>query len=53
MKNEDYVYEMEQLLEKDVVFKIFQHNINTIKNLNDVQFFRKLSETFLKNKKSL
>ena len=50
-ENEDYVYEMEQLLEKDVVFKIFQHNINTIKKFTDVQFFRTLSDNFFEQNK--
>ena len=37
---------MEQLLEKDIVFKIFRHNINTINKSINVNFFRKMSNVF-------
>ena len=37
---------MEQLLEKDIVFKIFKHNINTINKSINVNFFRKMSNVF-------
>ncbi len=45
-KDKDYVYEMEELLEKDVVFKIFKHNISTINKSINVNFFRKMSNDF-------
>ncbi len=45
-KDKDYVIEMEKLLEKDIVFKIFKHNINTINKSINVNFFREMSNVF-------
>ncbi len=51
-KDKEYVAEMEQLLEDDTVFKIFIHNINTIKKSTKMSFFRQFSDDFFNSKKN-
>ncbi len=51
-KEEEYVAEMEKLLEDDTVFKIFLHNINTIDNSIKINYFRQMSNEFFNSQKS-
>ena len=46
-KNNDYVLEMEELLESDFVYNIFLHNINTVPKSITTQHFRGKSENIL------
>ena len=47
-ESQDYVKEMESLLEKDVVYHIFKHNVKTISNKIKVITHRKFSDDFFK-----
>ena len=46
-KNNDYVLEMEELLESDFAYNIFLHNINTVPKSITTQHFRGKSENIL------
>ena len=46
-KNNKYVKEMEKLLESDLVYKVFLHNIGTLPNTITTQHFRGQSENIL------
>ena len=50
-KDQVYVKEMEQLLRDDVVFKIFLHNIKTIKSQININYHRTFSDEFFKENK--
>jgi predicted O-methyltransferase YrrM len=47
-KNEKHVLEMEELLESDLVYKVFLHNIKTLPKTINTQHFRGKSEDILK-----
>ncbi len=51
-KNQKHVLEMEKLLESDLVYKVFLHNINTLPETINTQHFRGKSENILKFLKS-
>ena len=51
-KNQKHVLEMEKLLESDLVYKVFLHNINTLHETINTQHFRGKSENILKLLKS-
>ena len=47
-RNEQHVLEMEELLESDLVYKVFLHNIKTLPKTINTQHFRGKSEDILK-----